>query len=40
MPRGVLGVLAVLSAGLGQRHVSQGLRRLRNAPVHEYFQLV
>jgi len=40
LPRGVLMTLALLSAALGQRHVSQGLQRLRRASAHDYFQLV
>ncbi|MGA2272378.1 MAG: amidase [Bryobacteraceae bacterium] len=40
LPRSVLVAWALLSAALGQRHVSQGLRRLRSVPAQEYFQLV
>jgi len=40
LPRAVLAAWALLSAALGQRHVSQGLRRLRSVTAREYFQLV
>jgi len=40
LPRGLLSAWAVLSATLGQRHMSQGLRRLRSVTVDGYFQLV
>ncbi len=40
LPLGVLAAGALLSAALGQRHVSKGLRRLRRASARDFFQLV
>jgi len=40
LPRGVLAAWGLLSAALGQWHMSQGLRRLRSVTARGYFQLV